>query len=120
MRIKPDGADLLAEVSRTLKESVLPAAPPEHQYALRMSLNALSIARRQLLAGGLPDEAEAIQLSALLGVDGELPDLHRELARRVRVGDADEDATLQSLLWQVTLRQVEESAPRYLRAEKLD
>lgn len=120
MRIRPDGADLLAEVSRTLKEAVLPAVPREHQYALRMSLNALSIARRQLLAGGLPDEAEAIQLSALLGVEGELPQLHRELARRIRAGDADTDTTLQSLLWQVTRRQVEESAPRYLRAEGID
>lgn len=120
MRIKPDGADLLAEVSRTLKEVILPDIPREHQYALRMSLNALSIAQRQLLAGGLPDEAEAIQLSALLGMDGELPELHRELAKRVRAGEADNDATLQSLLWQVTRRQVEESAPRYLAAEGID
>ena len=120
MRIKPDGAGLLAEVSRTLKEEVLPDVPARHQYALRMVLNAVSIARRQLLAGDLPAEAEAIQLAALLDMDGELPELHRELARRTRQGDADHDDALQALLWQVTYRQVQDSAPRYLRAEGLE
>ena len=119
MRTRPDASELLQEISRVLKTDFLPGAAGEHQYVLRMMLNALSIARRQIADPAENDERETIQLSALLDMDAELPALERELARRVRAGEVDSDEGLQALMWQLCLRQVAESAPRYLKQEGL-
>ena len=119
MRTRPDAAELIEEIRRVLKTEFLPAAEGDQQYTLRMMLNALSIAQRQITDPAETDERETIQLSALLDMDDELPALERELARRVRAGEVDSDEGLQALLWQLCLRQVAESAPRYLQQEGL-
>lgn len=117
MRTRPDATELLDEVRRVIRAQLLPAADSDTQYTLRMMLNALSIAERQLLAAEQADELELIQLSALLDTDADLPALERALAQRVRAGDVDKDEGLQAMLWEITLRQVRESSPRYLSQE---
>ena len=117
MQTRPDASELLDEVRRVIRADLLPAADAAAGYTLRMILNALSIAERQLQAAEQADELELIQLSALLDNDGDLPALERLLARRVRAGDVDADEGLQAMLWEITLRQVRESAPRYLDQE---
>ena len=119
MQTRPDARELMAEVARLLKEEFLPSASGEQQYTLRMMINALCIADRQIEDQAQADEHEYIQLSALLDMDAELPECQRELARRVRAGSVDYDEGLQALIWQLCLRQVWESAPRYLRQEGL-
>ena len=119
MQTRPDARELLREVARVLKTEFLPAASDGEQYTLRMMLNALSIAGRQIEDQAEADEREYIQLSALLDREDDLPGLERELARRVRAGDVDDDEGLKALLWQLCWRQVVESAPRYLRQEGL-
>lgn len=120
MQTRPDASELLDEVRRIIRTELLPAADGKTGYTLRMMLNALSIAERQMLAAEQADELALIQLSALLDHDGDLAELERELARRVRAGDVDGDEALQAMLWALTLRQVRESAPRYLDQEGLD
>lgn len=119
MRTRPDASELLDEVRRVIRDELLPVTDGDAQYTLRMMLNALSIAERQLLAAEQADELELIQLSALLDEDADLPSLERTLAQQVRAGDVDNDEGLQAMLWEITLRQVRESAPRYLKQEGL-
>lgn len=119
MQTRPDADELLAEVARVLKEDFLPDAPESQQYPLRMMLNALAIARRQIADREEAGEREWIQLSALLDMEADQAGLERELARRARSGALDADEGLQALLWQLCWRRVQESAPRYLRQEGL-
>jgi hypothetical protein len=113
MRIQPDGVNLLDTVAAVLRDQILPGAPADQQYALRMSINAIGIARRQLLQGEPSPQAEAAELAALLGSDGDLASLNRQLAARIRRRELGA-AQLSPVLWQLTLRRAAESAPRAL------
>ncbi|MCH8541989.1 MAG: DUF6285 domain-containing protein [Alcanivorax sp.] len=123
MRIKPDGADLLDTVATVLREEILPALPADkhsrQHYALRMALNALGIARRQLQAGDAAEDVEYEALQVLLDEDGSHEEMSRSFARLIRAGGVDEDAALQRMLWRLTAQRVSESAPRYLSQEGL-
>jgi len=119
MRIQPDGVNLLDTVINVLRDEVLPALPVEQQYSVRMAINAIGIARRQLVRGDAGEAQEQALLAELLGADGNRAELSRLLAQRIRDGRAKNDPALQKLLWQVTLQRVAESAPRYLQQEGL-
>lgn len=119
MRIQPDGVNLLDTVITLLRDEVLPTAPAAQQYSLRMAINAISIARRQLQRGERYEHDERALLAQLLAAEGSHAELSRLLAQRVRAGVAKQDAGLRRLLWQLTLQRVQESAPRYLEQEGL-
>lgn len=115
MREQPDGAALLAIARDTLKNELLPLLPKESHYRALMILNAMGIAGRQLQAGEGPQQEEQAELAAWLGRSGDLPELCREFARRVREGAADDDAQARQLLWRMTAQRVRESSPKALR-----
>lgn len=119
MRIQPDGANLLDTVINVLRDEVLPALPTEQQYSVRMAINAIGIARRQLANGDAGEVQEQALLAELLGAGDSHAELSRLLAQRIREGQANNDPALQKLLWQLTLQRVAESAPRYLQQENL-
>lgn len=119
MRIQPDGINLLDTVINVLRDEVLPVLPAEQQYSVRMAINAIGIARRQLASGDAGEAREQALLAALLGAAGGHAELSRLLAQRIRQGQANKDPALQKLLWQLTLQRVAESAPRYLQQENL-
>ncbi|MFN3713657.1 MAG: DUF6285 domain-containing protein [Alcanivoracaceae bacterium] len=118
MRIQPDGANLLDTVATLLRDQILPDAPADQQYALRMAVNAIGIARRQLANGDRIEQQQRVRIARLLAL-GTSEDPERELARRVREGAARHNSDLQTMLWQVTEQRVRESAPRYLVQEPL-
>jgi hypothetical protein len=118
MRIQPDGANLLDTVATVLRDQILPTVPQEQQYTLRMAINAIGIAGRQLANGDEAERELQARVVQLLGGDaGDHPD--RLLANKVRDGSVAHDATLRELLWRVTEQRVRESAPRYLTQEGL-
>ncbi|PKM22026.1 MAG: hypothetical protein CVV10_06380 [Gammaproteobacteria bacterium HGW-Gammaproteobacteria-14] len=119
MRIRPNGSDLLDAVITVLRDEILPTMPAEQQYSMRMVLNAIGIARRQLSNGTDREQQEQALLTELLGIGGNPEELSRQLAASVRDGQAKSSPALKNLLWQVTWRRVEESTPRYLRQEGL-
>ena len=77
MHDRPDAIELLDAVRQFLAEEVVPATEdPRQRFRTLVAINALAIARRELEATDEgPDPAEL-----------------RELARRIRAGDAPEDA----------------------------
>ena len=120
MRIHPDGAALLATAADVLKQEILPDVPADKAYALRMVINAMSIARRQLETGDHAETIEYETLAIVLDSDQNAETLNRAFARLVRRGDAASDENLQQLLWAQTLNKARESAPRYLQQENIE
>lgn len=122
MRIQPDGADLLGIVDQLLRDEIMPLLPAEKVYEIRMALNAMGIARRQLEIGDELEnvEAETLQVVVEEPARSEGDTLAHRFARMVRAGQADDDEGLQTLLWAQTVNRVRESAPRYLRQEGMD
>jgi len=83
-----------------------------------MIANAMAIAIRQMAAGDAPLSGEAAGLHEILGSEGDLTELNRELARRLRAGDfgpgTPDRGRVYDILWQATEQKVRESNPKYL------
>jgi Domain of unknown function (DUF6285) len=95
---RPTMAELLAAVADFLREEATPAldrSNPGLGFQMRVAANSLAILEREARLGPAADRREHERLVALLGRDGSLDDLNRELARQLRAGERDErDAAL--------------------------
>ncbi|HEX8603414.1 MAG TPA: DUF6285 domain-containing protein [Pseudoduganella sp.] len=118
MREDPNGAALLQAATTLLRQDLLAALPEHKRHGALMIANAMSIAMRQLDHGDAPERAELQALRDMLGSgddaaqDGGTPlsgismsgaamrtmllSLNRQLARRIRAGDADPDGALRA------------------------
>lgn len=122
MRDRPRGDELLAAARRLLREQVLPALPAQHRHALLMSLNAMSIAERQLQYGEQPERDELKALLQVLGESGLQADVaNRRLALRLRAGAGDpgqpQRAALLAHLRAAGRQRLLESNPKALPAD---
>jgi len=99
---RPTAAELLAAIADFLREEATPAldkAEPRLGFQMRVAVNSLAILEREARLGPDADTAEQARLVKLLGRDGTLEDLNRELARQLRTGERDErDAALMAHL----------------------
>ena len=95
-------AELLAAVADFLREEATPAldkSNPGLGFQMRVAANSLAILEREARLGPAADARERERLVNLLGRDGSLDDLNRELARQLRAGQRDErDAALMAHL----------------------
>ena len=85
---RPSATNLLDTVSDFL-ETLLPDLDDEARFNTRVSLHLLGIVRRELEHAADFDGRERESAEALLGRSGELDDLNRELARKIRDGSLD-------------------------------
>ncbi len=93
---RPTAAELLAAIADFLREEATPAldkAEPRLGFQMRVAVNSLAILEREARLGPAADARERTRLAALLGHDGTLADLTRELARQLREGKRDERDT---------------------------
>ncbi|MFO1161909.1 MAG: DUF6285 domain-containing protein [Reyranellaceae bacterium] len=99
---RPTAAELLAAIADFLREEATPAldrAEPRLGFQMRVAANSLAILEREARLGAAADAHEHDRLKTLLGRDGTLEDLNRELARQLRSGERDErDAALMAHL----------------------
>jgi hypothetical protein len=99
---RPTAAELLAVIADFLREEAIPAldhAEPKLGFQMRVAVNSLAILEREARLGPAADARERERLVRLLGRDGMLEDLNRELARQLRTGQRDErDAALMAHL----------------------
>lgn len=124
----PSGAELL-EASRTiLRETLMPALPPEHRHTVLMIANAMSIAERELRAGCSVRQEELVSLRAILMFGGvhentgsleeQVHALNRELSRRIRAGAFESNEEKRTRLFNhlvsVGRYRVHQSNPKYL------
>jgi len=99
---RPTASELLAAIADLLREEVTPVldkVDPRLGFQMRVAANSLAILEREARLGPAADAREHERLVKLLGHNGTLDDLNRELARQLRAGERDErDATLMAHL----------------------
>lgn len=99
---RPTASELLAAIADFLGEEAIPAldrTEPRLGFQMRVAVNALAILERECRLGRAADTREHERLARLLGRNGTLDELNRELARQLRTGERDEsDAALMAHL----------------------
>ena len=91
---RPAAPDLLAEVANLLRERVLPTLDGELRFQVLVACTVLAQVQRELTLGPAQQAAERARLAELLGHDGDLDDLNRELAAKIRAGEPLDEAKL--------------------------
>ena len=89
MQPRPDPENVLRTVAGYLVDLQERVDAGDRQQ-LRVAVHLLGIAERQLRLGAEVDGREQRALAALLGMDGSVHDLNRELCRRIRTGALDD------------------------------
>lgn len=87
MQHPPSAPELLDAIAELLDADVLPVVPTAVQHKVRVAGNLARILARELRLGPGGDERERALLGAFLGLDGDTPQLNRELVERL-AGDA--------------------------------
>lgn len=82
----PNATILLEAAVKFLEEELMPTLSGYYRFETRVTANALNTVRRELEMRGKQASDEHARLVAMLGHDGEVEDLSRELAERLREG----------------------------------
>lgn len=93
---RPTAQEFLAAIADFLRDEATPAldkADPRLGFQIRVAVNSLAILEREGRLGPGADARELARLKALLGRDGTLAELNKELARQLRTGERDERDT---------------------------
>jgi hypothetical protein len=88
---RPNAAELVDAVRTFLEQDVMPAVEGRVAFHTRVAVNALGMIGRELTDGPRYEAEEHHRAVALLGHDGDLRDLERELASRIRNGELSFD-----------------------------
>lgn len=112
---RPSMSELLQAVREFLAHEAAPGLDGVPAFHARVAGNVLGILEREHALGPTADAAEARRLSALLGQEGPLNALNRELCRRLRAGDFDQDTEALILhLRAMVIDKLRIANPRYL------
>jgi len=82
----PNAKVILQAAVKYLEEELLPTLTGYHRFKTRVTINALNTIRREMELRGAQAAAERERLVALLGHEGDVEELSRELAQRIRDG----------------------------------
>ena len=82
----PPATTLLQAAVKYLEEELMPTLTGYHRFKTRVTANVLNTIRRELELRGNQAAAEHERLKALLGHDGEVEEMSRELAKKIRAG----------------------------------
>jgi hypothetical protein len=114
MMDQPSMRELVEAVRDFLEQKAMPELKGHTAFHARVAANALSIVARELEHGPQSASDEKKRLTALLGRDGTIEDLNRELCKRIREGSFGLDtAGLAEHLTITTREKVEIDQPNY-------
>jgi len=114
MQDEPTPVELTKAVADFLRTDIASLIAGHQAFKLRVAINALDLVVRQLTLSEGSDAAEAERLKQLLGIDGALVDLNRELAARIASGEIDlKTPDLATHLWQTTMDKLAVDQPNY-------
>ena len=114
MMDQPSILELVNAARDFIEKHAMPELKGHTAFHARVAANALGIVAREIEFGGPAAEAERRRLVALLGRDGTLLDLNRELCARIRDGRIGlETAGLADHLAQTTCDKVTIDQPTY-------
>ncbi len=83
----PPATELLASVSRFLREELLPSLSGAQAFNLRVSINAIELVRREIEQQDAADKGEHRRLAKLLDNYAELDVLRKQLCEKIARGD---------------------------------
>ncbi len=114
MHDRPSTDELLDAVAAFLREQAAPALEGRDAFLARVMANVVDMVRRQLALGPAGDAAERERLRVLLGIDGDLEFLNRQLCERIREGALGLDSPgMAGHLWRSTLDKLAVDQPGY-------
>ena len=114
MQDEPTPEELIKAVADFLRNDIASVVSGHNAFKLRVSINALDLVTRQLKLEDASDAAELARLSGLLGKQGSLDELNRELADRIAKGELDlQTPGLAEHLWQTTMDKLAVDQPNY-------
>jgi hypothetical protein len=111
----PDARTLLVAATRYMEDELMPTLNGYHRFKVRVTVNVLNTIRRELEMREGQARAEHQRLVAILGHEGDLEALSRELAERIRKGDFSlEDQRLRSHIKQSLSDALSIANPKWL------
>ncbi|MDP6951707.1 MAG: DUF6285 domain-containing protein [Alphaproteobacteria bacterium] len=109
MQDSPDALDIIAVVMDFLRQT-----EPGTTFERKVAAAALAIAHRELALSPEDAKAERARLADLLGRDGDLDELTKDLAEEIGAGKLDlATPGLADHLWQTTLAKVAVDQPSF-------
>lgn len=87
MNRHPPATELLASVSRFLRDELLPSLTGAQAFNLRVSINAIDLVRREIEQQDAADKREHRRLAKLLDSYAELDVLRKQLCEKIARGD---------------------------------
>lgn len=114
MQDRPDPEEIIGLVAEFLRAKVLPSVSGRLAFDLRVSINLLDLAGRQLAAAHDDGAEEEARLAALVGGDATADKRAHELCRRIADGLIDLNTPgLRDHLWAATMRKLAVDQPNY-------
>ena len=111
---QPSMLELVEAVRSFIETRAMPELKGHTAFHARVAANALGIVARELELGSKSGAEELRGLKSLLGHDGTLDELNRELCRRIRTGDFTlATPGLAEHLERTTLDKVDIDQPQY-------
>ncbi|MEQ9519891.1 MAG: DUF6285 domain-containing protein [Parvibaculum sp.] len=119
MQDLPTANEIISVVSEFLREQILPELEGRKKFHALVAANALDIVVRELDKAPTDNSAEHKRLTTLLGSDGTLEDLNKELSDALRSGRLTlETEGLKEHLWTTTLAKLSVDQPKYSAFKK--
>ena len=113
MQDPPHPAEILASVVAFLR-TIVPQLEGHDAFQMRVAVSALELIARELTLAPASDAAEHGRLVSLLGHDGPLADLNRELAEWLAEGKVDASSPqMKQHLWASVMAKLAVDQPRY-------
>jgi hypothetical protein len=114
MQDQPTPAELISAVAEFLRTDIAPQLSGHAAFKLRVGINALDLAVRQLGQEAWGNAAEIERLAGLLKTSGTLEDLNRKLSEQITSGAMDLNTPgLKGHLWQTTMDKLAVDQPNY-------
>ena len=114
MQDEPTPIELTRAVADFLRNEITPIISGHHAFKLRVAINILDLATRQLMLEKDSDREEVERLTNLLGMKGTVMELNRVLAERIAKGEFDlRTSGLAAHLWQTTMEKLAVDQPNY-------
>ena len=114
MQDQPTAAELVEAVADFIRNHAMPQLQGHAAFHARVAANALDIVRRELEIAPAANADEQKRLASLLGRDGSLEELNRDLCNRIENGTFSlETPGLADHLWATTLTKLAIDQPSY-------
>jgi Domain of unknown function (DUF6285) len=110
----PPATELLAAVTRFLRDELLPTLSGARAFNLRVSINAVEVVRREIEQQAAAEKREHRRLAELIGNDADLAAMRRELCEKIARGELTlDDPSLRAHLRATTIDRLAIDQPTY-------